>query len=856
MICRKFIRQITATSIAILLSFVPAANIFAENVNAQNSEILYSKTLSSSEEVLSENIYEDERYDSYEKNYGGGLMRAAAEETETVSEIDNARGNTDKALKPGESRFFNENFDKIMNGKIPEGWELTEQSGSQLDIVNGMLHFNTRANEGTDGRRLLLPDLDVKDGSEIVYEADLRFAGVNDKLRWSGLMYAYKDESHWWQFIARKLSTAENGVELSRMSGTWTVMNRGWTRTDMPDDAMRHFKLVIEGGRATSYIDNILIGSVPYSGSTDGRLGITNRGVDLYVDNISVKITAGKPDSDYRAELYKPKTSIVSVPAVIAKSGTDAKETALAARRPSNIIIYPDSKLTVYSADGKLIANSLDEFYEKTASTVLPIIYLRNSSVADAVKDWTDRNSVMDISVMADYADAGLVRTVTSSSEGVRGIVRFEHNSVDADKNGKLSDKELWNIVYTTNFNFGEIAILDSELASRDNVAYMQRRLLTVWVESDGAKENICSAINTGADGIVSTEPLKVLDVLESPIYSSAPVVSRTMYLTGHRGQPSTNTENTLSGAIRATASGADAVECDIWLTEDGVLAINHDQNTGGLYNKWLKVENSSWNELSALSFKKPKNLKAGEGMARLDQYFQTFKNRDVVIFVELKTTKKVGVVTALRRLTQEFGMENQVVVISFDENLLSIVKREWQGIPTGLLEKISLNSDISNNLSSTASKNWRLGSVWQPNYRGGMENMRKLRNEATFRGMSVRTWTSKNIWQMDSQLFEGISGVTTDAAYLYGKYAVSLSQKDVAGGNVRFSPVLVSYDRNITASPQTELTVLSGNAPIKNRDGSYSPGPGITKAMLRYTQHTSSGSYYIYSNVFTIKQS
>ena len=164
MICRKFIRQITATSIAILLSLVPFANIFEENVNAQNSEVIYSKTLSSSEEVLSENIYEDERYASNEKNDGDGLMRAAAEETETVSEIDNARGNTDKALKPGESRFFNENFDKIINGKIPEGWELTEQSGSQLDIVNGMLHFNTRANEGTDGRRLLLPDLNVKDG--------------------------------------------------------------------------------------------------------------------------------------------------------------------------------------------------------------------------------------------------------------------------------------------------------------------------------------------------------------------------------------------------------------------------------------------------------------------------------------------------------------------------------------------------------------------------------------------------------------------------------------------------------------------------------------------------------------------
>ena len=849
---KKFIKRMVSISMTVSLLAVLPMEAVAENLNTPNYAEDYQELLP--QNILNiENIVEQQSDDSIGKIEASGLMQIAADGAASVSY---AKSSDDKNSDAGKTVTFTENFDNISDGKLPQGWELSENSASKTEIVNGTLRFNTLADEGINGRRLLFPDIKVQDGSEIVFEADLRFAAANDRFRWSGLVYGYKDESHWWQLVARKISTAENGVELNRMADSLDVIKRGWTKTDMPDNTMRHFKLEIKQGRASSYIDDELISSVPYSGSMEGRLGLINKGIDLYVDNISIKIKKGKAHYDYKADLYRPKTSIVSVPTVVAKAGVDAKNMATATRRPSNIIVYPDSSLKVYSADGKLISDSLDEFYEKTAGTLLPIIYLKNSSAESAVKAWIDRNSIMDISVMADSSNAGLVRNITSSSENVRGIVRFDNSSLDLDKDGKISNKELWNVVYTTNFNFGKIAVLESKLATRENIAYIQRRLTTVWVESDGVNENICSAINAGADGIISSEPIKVLDVLESPMYSSVPVVSRPMNIAGHRGQPVTNTENTLSGAIRAITSGANAVECDIWLTEDGVLAINHDKNTGGLYNKWLEVEASVWKQLSGLGFKKPKNLRAGEGMARLDQYYQTFKNRDAIIFVELKSTRKVGVVTALRRLTQELGMESQIVVISFDENLLSMVKKEWQGIPTGLLEKPSLNSDISNGIASVASKNWRLGTVWQPSYIGGDENMRKLREAAAFRGMGIWSWTSKNVWQMDAQLFEGISGVTTNSAYTYGEYPVSLSQEDVTGSKVRLSPSLMSYDRNVKIPSQTDLIVLSGNAPEKNSDGSYSTKSGTATAMLRYTQHTSSGQYYIYSNIFKIKQS
>ena len=47
--------------------------------------------------------------------------------------------------------------------------------------------------------------------------------------------------------------------------------------------------------------------------------------------------------------------------------------------------------------------------------------------------------------------------------------------------------------------------------------------------------------------------------------------------ITGHRGIPALDDENTLEGALKAVEVGADAVENDIYLTTDGHIVIMHD---------------------------------------------------------------------------------------------------------------------------------------------------------------------------------------------------------------------------------------------------------------------------------------
>lgn len=152
--------------------------------------------------------------------------------------------------------------------------------------------------------------------------------------------------------------------------------------------------------------------------------------------------------------------------------------------------------------------------------------------------------------------------------------------------------------------------------------------------------------VTAGPNGIVTTAPGAVIAAMES--LDEGIIMARPTYITGHRGQPGDTTENTLSSAKHAYVSGANAIENDVYLTTDGVLVIDHDGTTGRLYNQNLTVERCTWAELQALSFKNPVNLEDGEGMATLEQFFTEFKGKDVVHFIEIKSSQ-TAIVAAVK---------------------------------------------------------------------------------------------------------------------------------------------------------------------------------------------------------------
>jgi len=76
----------------------------------------------------------------------------------------------------------------------------------------------------------------------------------------------------------------------------------------------------------------------------------------------------------------------------------------------------------------------------------------------------------------------------------------------------------------------------------------------------------------------------------------------------GHRGSPSIITENTLPSFQKAIDQGADGVELDIRLSQDGQLVVFHDVNLKRLSDRRENISDLSLTEIQAIELYKKDN--------------------------------------------------------------------------------------------------------------------------------------------------------------------------------------------------------------------------------------------------------
>ncbi len=141
----------------------------------------------------------------------------------------------------------------------------------------------------------------------------------------------------------------------------------------------------------------------------------------------------------------------------------------------------------------------------------------------------------------------------------------------------------------------------------------------------------------------------------------------RSPIVIAHRGAPDFAPENTLSSFVIAAVQGADAIECDIWLSSDGKLIVNHDPTTGRVWSEDLEIEKTDSETLTSLSlnhgfcaaFPKYKN-------EHIPLFRDVFENtEDMHIFAELKSGTPQANKAFLEEL-ERLGAKDRVTVISF----------------------------------------------------------------------------------------------------------------------------------------------------------------------------------------------
>ncbi|MDE0528631.1 MAG: glycerophosphodiester phosphodiesterase family protein [Truepera sp.] len=156
------------------------------------------------------------------------------------------------------------------------------------------------------------------------------------------------------------------------------------------------------------------------------------------------------------------------------------------------------------------------------------------------------------------------------------------------------------------------------------------------------------------------------------------------VHVCGHRGHKVAAPENTLAALRAAEAHGATSCEIDIALTRDDNIAVIHDlavdrtTDGSGLVSGFTLEEIQCLDASNGYADDYP-----GERIPSLHEVLEYAKGR-LGLVIEIKEYFAVDrLLGCLGALLEETGVQDDVIVISFDHNVLVEAKRRIPGIRT-----------------------------------------------------------------------------------------------------------------------------------------------------------------------------
>ena len=577
-------------------------------------------------------------------------------------------------------------------------------------------------------------------------------------------------------------------------------------------------------------------------------------------------------------QVYEPETSFVLSSTVAWNADETALEVAGAQARPATALVYVDADLRVTDAAGKEIAPSLADYISATAGTVIPALYVSDAEAAAALKFYLIESGLGDVFVAASYENAALVKDVADLNP-VRGLVDFR-GIVEADED-TLDD-----IIATTNGSHAKVCLISQEIATEEKEQYLQGRCSTVWVATSSDQVSLLTQYTNGANGVLVDDYQAALDTLAF-FQDDAPSILRPSLIVGHRGMPSEYIENTTLSAIGAYAAGADAIENDIHLTADRKIIINHDESLARLFNR-PDVENLNiltLEEILSIPFvndtekgvQAANNQNASKSrygyirylpsqrMPTLREFFELFKDSGVVHDTEIKTNDP-AIVVALRTLVNEYDNFGELFTISFNVNILEEMYNTWPEMSVGALGMEGYAKEGSNlpmyqpygdliesgeaTVEECVAMLYAELDKWNATYNPSSGFSYDVISAGRHRGLTVWPWTYNSAEGFAEAYLNGIYGLTTNFSYWASDFIVDLDAEDVAitTGESLPAPVVTTQNGQQVSVEGLEAIALEGSLDEE----------GQALMIYRLKQElvidgVSYGSYYLYSNPFTV---
>ena len=142
-----------------------------------------------------------------------------------------------------------------------------------------------------------------------------------------------------------------------------------------------------------------------------------------------------------------------------------------------------------------------------------------------------------------------------------------------------------------------------------------------------------------------------------------------------HRGESIDAPENSIPAFKLSLERRTDGMECDVHLTSDKVVVVAHDPTTGRMGDRYFTIENTPFAELVKVNISGANETYPNEHIPTLEDCLE-FLGENREFYVELKPGS-AELVPAVEKILTARGMTSkQIVIISFDSEMIALSKK------------------------------------------------------------------------------------------------------------------------------------------------------------------------------------
>lgn len=764
-----------------------------------------------------------------------------------------------KKLSEKDYVIYEENFDDVQDGLLPKGWSKFKNTMTYSAYAsNGEFILNSLGLN--DAKGISLPSY-LSYFSNYSITADVTMEEADEGSRWFGFMFRVKDfyKKQYYQMTVRRDLTLNNGVEFASCSNDkWNIIDFDSYNMKLEEDKKHKITIKVYNNCVQEYIDDELI--INYNNAqtyNKGGIGIQCKGSKIRIDNIKVIYQAGKlskKDSDKYVDVQEITDNISTAPtSCIEVKHKEDMEILIEELLPANILAHINNNCNIVDGDGNEIY-TLDEFFNAISNKVIPVLSINNIDVARAVIEYLQDNKITDVTIMSD--DPSIIKYMRDEYPILRGILKINDNQ-------ELSASRRKEILLQANECNAKIIYLNQKVLDKDTVTYFQKRLATVWTgaqDIETLEDDIYNLISIGVNAINTSDFDTLVKCYSN--YDENTLV-RTPFIIGHRGIPSIAPENTLDSFKLAYENGADIIESDVYITRDNQIVIMHDDTLTRTTDGTGYVENHTLAELRKLNANKQfKNEYPKEKIPTLKEYLEEFKDKDVVHFIEIKS-ERPEIIIKLKQMIKEEGVEDQVVLISFDKTQLQRVNKLMPWASVGILSRILASNDVGQSLYYIFTTTQAVSSTFNPSFSCmNSETLEALKH----RGMTVWPWTYNNYADFKKHFKMGIYGMTTN----YANWAKELiryvtveneeidinvwEEKKIEAKGINYLGESTNIEYDIVPIQKKNRILIDGNVITGYSEGDIKV---VIRAKVKFDDKYDSNDkddyYYIYSRPITI---